>query len=77
MPEDERAERHDVVNVTTSVDVENVRPFSPVDEKGLPAHGAKRANRRIHSAGEEFRRFLEERSGPLSTSHRLLTCGFD
>ena len=60
VPEDHRSPRSDVVDVALAVRVPEVRPQRARDETRCAAHGAERAHRRIHAAGNELARALEK-----------------
>src|SRR5690606_9609462 len=58
--QDERAPRPDMVEIAGAVGVPDVRAFAARDEARRAADGAERAHRRVHAAGHEPRRALEE-----------------
>ena len=54
VPEDERPEGGDVVDVAPPVGIEDVRAFAAHERHGRPADRAERADGAVHPAGKEF-----------------------
>jgi len=67
--EDGRSPGAHIINIFVAIDVPHARAFGLMDEERLSAHGAKRAHRRIHAAGDVAQRLGEQRSGFGCASH--------
>src|SRR5690242_17132583 len=60
MAQDHWSPRTDVVDVSATVDVGDVRAARGLDEARRAADAAKRAHRRVHAAGYEFHRLRKQ-----------------
>ncbi len=63
MPDDHRPPGADVIDVAPPRRVHHVGTLRPIDENRDPAHAAKGAHRRIHTAGNIALRFFEQGFG--------------
>src|SRR5262249_8015939 len=52
MPEDERAPRADIVEISVAVEIEEVRPFTAGNEDRLAADSTESAGRAVDAAGD-------------------------